>query len=241
MDILLDQYQKKAISQFLDHISSSTSMMKWDRERLFSCFESYCLPRNCKLDYSLYVRSLKSIPFAVKRDFICNILNAWEFAANSDYYTLYQTIQDILYLKIETGVECVMLNNILNVLKYFGNTTPVFEANVESGYYLIDLYLDMLELDYSDTQIRFTTSSENEIPRVEYGISENLLREKMNFIDCPSQDDVTELLHYLTENKTQSHCPWIYLNYQLGCCYTGGFGAHLRIEYSNIQYIDNNG
>ncbi len=241
MDLNLNFQQKAAISQFLNHLSKPLSMMEWDREKLFGVFSGYSLPRQTDLDYSNYVYALRTLPFAVKRDIICKILNSWRYAAKGDTYTLYQTLQDILYIKIETGVECVLFNNIINLRNYLGVNSLSFDATAETDYYMIDMYLDIPDTDFSESQIRFTTSSESETPRVEYSIALSLLKNKMSITAQPSQEDVSRMLQELSKNNTKKHCPWIYLNYSLKCSYIGPFVPSLHIRYENIQYINNNG
>ena len=241
MDINLNFQQKAAISQFLNHLTKPLTMMKWDKEKLFDTFGSYSLSSQTGLDYYNYVYTLKTLPFAVKRDIVCKILNSWRYAAQGDPYTLYQTLQDILYLKIETGVECVLFNNILNLRNYLDVTSISFHATSEMDYYMIDMILNIPDVDSSETQIRFTTSSEMETPRVEYSIAISLLKKKKSFTMQPSQEDVSRMLQVLAENKTKKHCPWIYLNYSLKCEYIGPFMPSLFIRYENIQYVDNNG
>ena len=177
----------------------------------------------------------------MKRDIICKLLNSWKYATQGDIYTLYQTLQDILYLKIETGVECVLFNNILNLRNYLGVTSFSFNATSETDYYMIDMLLDVPEVDSSESQIRFTTSSENETPLVEYSIAMSLLKKKMPITPQPSQEDVSAMLRVLAENNTKKHCPWIYLSYSLKCRYIGPFMPSLCIAYEDIQYVDNNG
>lgn len=238
----LNYQQQAAIKGFLDQITSSIGMMKWDKEKLFSVFKDYGIDTSIELSYSDYVRTLKRLPFKVKRDFICKILNCWSYAGHSDYYTLYQTLQDLLYLKIETGVECVLFNNLLNLSHYLGISNFYIDATAETDYYMIDVYFDCDDVDHSDRQVRFTTSSEDEQPRVEFSVYAPLLRKKMQFTAQPSQEDVSNLLNTLKENHTKKHCPWIYLDYSLRCGYMGGlFAAFLQVKYENIQYIDNNG
>ena len=108
-------------------------------------------------------------------------------------------------------------------------------------YYMIDMILNIPDVDSSESQIRFTTSSEMETPRVEYSIAISLLKKKKSFTMQPSQEDVSRMLQVLAENKTKKHCPWIYLNYSLKCEYIGPFMPSLFIRYENIQYVDNNG
>ena len=104
------------------------------------------------------------------------------------------------------------------------------------------MYFNFPDVDFHDNQVRFTTSSEDETPRVEFSLSESLLKQKMSFIDQPSQGDVSALLQILTENRTKTHCPWIYLYYSLNCTYMGSrFSQFLQIEFRNIVYVDNNG
>lgn len=241
MDINLNFQQKAAISQFLNHLSKPLTMMKWDREKLFNAFGRYSLPSQTGLDYYNYVYTLKTLPFTVKRDIICKILNSWRYAAQADSYTLYKTLQDLLYMKIETGVECVLFNNILNLRNYLGVNSFSFDATAETDYYMIDMHLDIPDTDFSESQIRFTTSSEREKPRVEYSIALSLLKNKMPSTTQPSQEDVSGMLQELSKNNTKKHCPWIYLNYSLKCSYIGPFIPSLHITYENIQYIDNNG
>ena len=88
----LNYQQKAAIKSFLNFISSP-GMMKWDRKRLFSYFEGYELNTTLELNYSDYIRTINRLPFNVKRDLICKILNSWQYAGHSDYYTLFQTLQ----------------------------------------------------------------------------------------------------------------------------------------------------
>lgn len=239
MDINLNIKQRSAILQFLNYL---TSTRKWNRDQLLSIFDSYSLADHIELDYTDYVYTLRELPFRVKRDFVCKILNSWSFAANEDFYTLYQTLQDILYLKMETGVECVLFNNIINLSMYLGAKTFSFNATAETDYYMIDMYFNFPDVDFHDNQVRFTTSSEDETPRVEFSLSESLLKQKMSFIDQPSQGDISALLQILTENRTKTHCPWIYLYYSLNCTYMGSrFSQFLQIEFRNIVYVDNNG
>ena len=234
--------QKAAIRDFLNHITSSTGMMKWDKNKLLSVFEDYGLSTSLEISYTEYVRTLKNLSCNVKRDFVCRILNSWEYAGHRDYYTLYQTLQDILYLKIETGVECVLFNNLLNLSSYLPASNFSIDATADTDYYMIDVYYNYNDIDFSDNQVRLTTSSEEEQPRVEFSISASLLRKKMQFTSQPSQTDVSELLNHLTENHTKTHCPWIYLDYSLRCGYIiGGFASFLQVRYEDIKYIDNNG
>ena len=163
--------QKAAIRDFLNHITSSTGMMKWDKNKLLSVFEDYGLSTSLEISYTEYVRTLKNLSCNVKRDFVCRILNSWEYAGHRDYYTLYQTLQDILYLKIETGVECVLFNNLLNLSSYLPASNFSIDATAETDYYMIDVYYNYNDIDLSDNQVRFTTSSEEEQPRVEFSIS----------------------------------------------------------------------
>lgn len=241
MDINLNFQQKAAISQFLNYLSKPLSITKWDRNELYGAFSSYSLPSQTELDYSNYVNTLKRLPFAVKRDIVCKILNSWQYAAQGDSYTLYKTLQDLLYLKIETGVECVLFNNILNLSNYLGVASFTFDATAETDYYMIDMFLDIPNVDFTESQIRFTTSSEDETPRVEYSIAMKLLKKKMSITTQPSQDDVSRMLQVLSENNTKKHCPWIYLKYSLKCGYIGPFMPSLCVTYENIQYVDNNG
>lgn len=235
----LNYQQKAAISQLLNNLAES-NMMKWNKERLFNAFSEYSLPFQAEVDYSSYIYTLSTLPFLVKRDIVCKILNSWNYAAQGHSYTLYKTLQDILYLKIETGVECVLLNNILNLSNYFIGSSIGFNATADTDYYMIDMYLDYPDLDSSDTQIRFTTSSKNENPRVEYSIMESLLKKKMSFTIQPSQEDVSAMLQVLTENNTKIHCPWIFLDYSLRCQYMKNFNSYLHITYENIQYYNDN-
>lgn len=246
MDINLNIKQKSAIVQFLNNLTSTMNMMKWDREVLFLVFSNYNLSPVIELNYSDYIYTLRQLPFPVKRDIVRKILDIWSCAANGDYFTLYNTLQKILYLKIETGVECVLFNNILNLATYFEFSHYSFNATAETDYYMIDMLFDFADVDFSDNTICFTTSAKEETPRVEFNISDSLLKRKMSFINQPSQDDVFTMLQHLTKNHTKTHCPWIYLDYTLDCNYRsihslGGIYSFLHIEYGNIQYIDNNG
>lgn len=241
MDINLNIKQKSAIVQFLNNLTSTMSMMKWNREILFLEFSDYNLSPVIELNYSDYIYTLRQLPFLVKRDLVCKILNIWSYAAKGDYFTLYNTLQDILYLKIETGVECVLFNNILNISTYLDSSHFSFGATAETDYYTIDMFFNFSDVDFSDNKICFTTSAEEETPRVQFDISDSLLKKKMNFINQPSQEDVSSMLQYLTKNHTETHCPWIYLNYALNCSYIRGIVSFLHIEYRDIQYIDNNG
>ena len=238
MDTNLNVQQKEAISQFLNHLSNPLTHMKWNKEELFDVFSSYSLPRQTDFDYSSYDYALRTLPFAVKRDFVCKILNSWRYAAQADRYTLYKTLQDLLYMKIETGVECVLFNNIINLIDYMEVPSARIKARCDTGFYMIEVYPSVPNLSSSDCQVLFTTSSEDEAPRVEYLIGTELLKRKMRFTMQPSQADVTEMLRVLTKNNTKDHCPWIYLNYSLGCTFDGW---SLQITYNNIEYVDNNG
>lgn len=238
METILNFQQKVAISQFLNHLTKPLGMMKWDSKKLFDVFSGYSLMAQTELDYTHYVSTLKNLPFAVKRDIVCKILNSWRYAASGDYYTLYQTLQDLLYLKIETGVECVLFNNIINLGKYLKVDSFTFDAKSDMDYYMIDMYLDAPNINFYDSQVRFTTSSERETPRVEYSIGTELLKSKMPFTMQPSQEQVSEMLKVLSGNNTKKHCPWIYLNYSLSCAF---YGSCLRITYKDIQYVNNNG
>lgn len=238
MDINLNFQQKAAISQFLNHLSNPLIRMKWDKEELFDVFSSYSLPRQTDLDYSSYVYALRALPFEVKRDFVCKILNSWRDAAQADNYTLYKTLQDLLYMKIETGVECVLFNNIINLIDYMEVPSARIKARCDTGFYMVEVYPSVPNLSSSDCQVLFTTSSEDETPRVEYSIGPELLRRRMSFTMQPSQTDVSEMLKVLTENKTKRHCPWIHLKYSLGCAFDGWC---LHITYNDIEYVDDNG
>lgn len=233
--------QKAAIRDFLNHITSPIGLMKWDKSELLSVFEDYELNISLEISYTEYKRTLKKLSCNVKRDLVCRILNSWEYAGQGDFYTLYQTLQDILYLKIETGVECVLFNNLLNLSSYLPASNFSIDATAETDYYMIDVYYNYNDIDFDDNQVRFMTSSEEEQPRVEFAISASLLRKKIQFYSQPSQADVSELLNHLTMNHTKTHCPWIYLDYFLRCVYLEGFVPFLRVQYENIKYIDNNG
>lgn len=237
----LNYQQQAAIKRVLDHLTSSIGMMKWDKDKLFPFFEEYGINMSIESSSSDYVCILKRLPIKVKRDFICKIINSWEYAGHHDYYTLYQTLQDFLCLKIETGVECLLFNNLLNLLDYLGSSDYSINATADTDYYQIDVYFYYDDVAFYDSQVRFTTSSEEEQPRVEFSISAPLLRKKMQFTTQPSQEDVYDLLSILTENHTKKHCPWIHLDYTLRCDYMSGCVAFLHINYEDIQYIDNNG
>lgn len=230
--------QRSAIAKWLNFLTAPGGMKKWNKKILFETFQEYDLPPNAELSYSEYVFALRGLPFSVKRDVVCKILSIWSYASDSDYQTLYDTLLSILYLKMETGVECVLFNNILNVARYLNLSRFELNARTFSCGYTVDMYFRMPGVDFSDTQISFQTSGEDETPRVEYGISSNVLRKKMNFTAQPSQEDVSEMLQVLTVNNTKSHCPWIYLNYSLKCMYSGWF---LHLTYNDIEYVDNNG
>ena len=238
METNLNVQQKAAISQFLNHLSNPSFRMKWNKEELFDVFSSYSLPHQTDLDYSSYDYALRTLPFAVKRDFVCKILNSWKHAAQADSYTLYKTLQDLLYMKIETGVECVLFNNILNLIDYFNAPSVRIKARCDTNFYMIEVYPYVPNLSSSDSQVLFTTSTEDETPRVEYLIGAELLKRKINFTMQPSQTDVSIMLKVLTENHTKKHCPWINLKYSLGCTFDGW---SLQITYNDIEYVDNNG
>ena len=238
MDTNLNFQQKVAISQFLNHLANPLTHMMWNKEELFDVFSSYSLPRQTDLDYSSYDYALRTLPFAVKRDFVCKILNSWKYAAQADSYTLYKTLQDLLYMKIETGVECVLFNNILNLIDYLNVPSVRIKARCDTNFYMIEVYPHVPNLSSSDCQVLFTTSTEDETPRVEYSIGTELLKRKMSFSMQPSQTDVSIMLKVLTENKTKKHCPWIDLKYSLDCTFDGWC---LQITYNDIEYVDNNG
>ena len=232
--------QKAAISQLLNCLSSAVNT-KWNKEKLFRAFEyspSYNLDTEAKLGFNTFMNTLKALPVSIKRDTVCRVLNSWPFAGGKDIYSLCQALKDIILFNIETGVEYVLFNNLINFYTYFEVSPLSFIASAQANYYSIDMRFDCPDINYDDNcKVHFTTSSEDEIPSVNCSIGPASLKTKMAFTDHPSQEDISTLLRILTKNHFNL-LPGIELDYSLKCKYTSGFGSHLRIIYENILFVD---
>lgn len=243
MEVTLTTNQKIALAQHINFlITGSGSMCKWNSQ-LWGYFSDYKPYKDQHLEHSNYVRTLKALPIEAKRDYICTLLIAWAGNTKHDLFTLYDTFQSIMYLKIGGGVECVLFNLIINLASYYSGYSFYLYANA-NDYYTVDMVFDVDELDSFSSdrrKIHFSSSSLREIPHVHFYIPSPLLKLKMNYSDIPDRQDVSELKNILKKNHTETHCPWTYLNYSLRCNYVGPFEAYLSFQFNDIEYVDNNG
>ena len=231
--------QKAAISMFLNYLLTSDKA-KWNQEKLFHAFDIYDLNTNAELDYSTFVYTLGTLPVSIKRDVVCRILNAWPFAGGKDKDSLYQALHDLILFQIETGVERVLFNNIINFSQYYDVSPLSFIASAPN-YYRIEMYLDCPDVDFFNScKVNFTTSGEDETSNVMCSITPSTLKKKMSYIERPSQEDISDMLKELTkDNFMSSSC--IGVNYTIRYSFTSGLGSHLRISYEDIHLteIDN--
>lgn len=230
--------QKAAISMFLNYLLTSDNA-KWNQEKLFRAFDNYDLNPKAELDYSNFVYILGILPISIKRDIVCRILNAWTFAGGKDKNSLYQAFHDLISFQIETGVETVLFNNIMNFSEYYEVSPLSFIASAPN-YYRIDMYLDCPDVDFFDScKVNFTTSGIDETSNVMCSITPPTLKKKMPYIDRPSQDDVSDMLKVLSKDNFISSSG-IGVDYTLKCSFTSGLGSHLRISFEDIHLTEIN-
>lgn len=232
----LNYEQQLAIRDFLNGLSLS---YKWDIKYLFHIFRSYeleDLEDDYELSYSTYIRTLKKIPPKVKRDLICKILNSWVYGGSKRPIDLYETLLRILYLKIETGVECVIFNNILKLSQFIESPISFINAEIIDDCYTITV-------NYKTASATMFTSSQDDEPMVTLLLDYDLLHKKSKFDSRPTQEVLVNLYHQLSNNFVKKHLPWVYFTCEL---YTSEIYAlsqpvTLSLLYKNIEYVDNNG
>lgn len=237
METTLTTNQKIALAQ---HLNILISMSEWNDD-LWRYFEDYKPFKDQQLDYSILVSTLKALPLEAKRDYIWKLLNLWALNTHYDLSTLYDTFQNIMYLKIGGGEECVLFNLIINLSSYFEGYKFIF-INRPCDIYTVKM---LIEVNRSpqlyDNEIQFNLSIPSDPPLVQLFIPAPLLKLKMNYSDQPDRQDLNELIELLTTEHQETHCPRTYLDYSLRGYYSGPYDAYLYVEFKNIEYVDNSG
>lgn len=240
METYLDYNQKGAITSFLNYLcSNSNSFTNWNTDTLRYAFEDYELPQSANLDYSQYIFTLQDLPNDIKKDIICRILSVWAYATDKHFRSLYDVLQSLMYLKIGSGIECVMFNSIIKLADYFGfkNTSFHLVASYEDGSYYVSIFIH----NKNNTMIDFYSSKEYEIPRLYFNLPEDFLKTVKQYDGPPTSVEVSELMESLAENSTKKHCPWVFLDFTLNCEYFNGYTPFLRFSFNDIKYEDNYG
>ena len=221
--------QSKALGNFIS-FTISKSMCKWD-DSLWDYFDEYELVTDENLSPSIYYSSLKSLPVEVKRDIIKCFLNAWN--CNNHYYTLYDTITSLIYLKICDVTEFHLLNILLLIKKKFdSNNTGWFEAYTT---YHFDLCLE------DGAQIGFSLNDPDTPPFFEVIMSGETLKKAYPFEDVPTKQALQQLFEDLKSYPSDRHCRRVVHNCEITANYIPFLEGTFSIRFNNLEYIDYNG
>lgn len=246
--------ERQALGNLLDSLKDtldSTGRKEWC-DYITEFFSDWEPIHNSNMDLGLYYRTLKRFPQNGKREIIRGVLLGWN--EHHSFYTLYNCITKLIYLKVCDTVEYFFLQQFYNFLSHFSEICESLEQIEVTQARLKEYTIRFYHKDVNPGErypnvygiIDFEMSKINETPRLAIVPWKGLLSawkqiDESEVLDADNVEDfISDIYPLLSKEFAKTHCPWI--NSQWECnCHKDVYERGLVFVMHSLQYEDYNG